>query len=140
MKKIILSAILAALTISISNATVLFPFFGDLAPVNKLVARVVYKDFEQVVYKGDSGWGGVKECVEFLNDVLPEDVNKKLASNGFVVFTSTFHPKEIDTIEDSNKVSAIYIVQRKGGVEIYYTESDAHQQAEWQDDIENGAL
>ena len=56
------------------------------------------------------------------------------------VYTSPFREKEIDTIKDDNKISAVYIVDRGDRVEIYYSESSDIQQREWESDITAGNL
>lgn len=140
MKKIIVSMIVAAAASNVADATVLFPFYGDIAPDNKVVARIVDENkFEQVVRKGDSGWGDLQACESFIDDVIPDDVSKSKAG-GMVVYTSTFHEKEIDTIEIDNKVSAIYILDKGGKTEVFYSESDGMQQKEWQAAIASGEL
>lgn len=140
MKKIIVSMIVAAAASNVADATVLFPFYGDIAPDNKVVARIVDENkFEQVVRKGDSGWGDLQACESFIDDVIPDDVSKSKAGN-MVVYTSTFHDKEIDTIEIDNKVSAIYILDKGGKTEVFYSESDGMQQKEWQAAIASGEL
>ena len=118
----------------------MFPFYGDIAPDNKVVARIVDENkFEQVVRKGDSGWGDMQACESFIDDVIPDDVSKSKAGN-MVVYTSTFHDKEIDTIEIDNKVSAIYILDKGGKTDVFYSESDGMQQKEWQAAIAAGEL
>ncbi|MGM9862432.1 MAG: hypothetical protein ACI30W_07535 [Muribaculaceae bacterium] len=140
MKKVIVSMIVAAAASNVADATVLFPFYSDIAPDNKVVARIVdEKKFEQVVRKGDSGWGDLQACESFLDDVVPDDVSKGKAGN-MVVYTSTFHDKEIDTIEIDNKVSAIYILDKGDKTEVFYSESDGIQQKEWQAAITAGEL
>ena len=133
---------LATLASGTAGATVLFPFFGDLAPENNVVARIVDDDsrFEQIVYKGDSGWGGLAACESFMDDVVPEDVTKHGDGKNIVVYTSPFREKEVDTIKDDNKISAVYIVDRGDRVEIYYSESNDIQQKEWESDIAAGNL
>lgn len=134
------SIIAALLVWSAAKATILFPFFGDIAADNKHITRIDNGDGnEQVVYKGDSSWGGVKDCVSFLDDVVPEDVTKSIDGN-MVVYISQFRPKEIDTIENDNRVSAIYILNNGNCAIIYYTESDGTQQKEWQADIASGKM
>lgn len=123
-----------------ADATVLFPFYGDIAPDNEVVARIVDDNkFEQVVRKGDSGWGDLQACESFIDDVIPDDVSKSKVGN-MVVYTSTFHDKEIDTIEIDNKVSAIYILDKGGKTEVFYSESNGIQQKEWQAAIAAGEL
>lgn len=142
MKKILIMGALVILASGTAGATVLFPFFGDLAPENNVVARIVDDDsrFEQIVYKGDSGWGGLAACESFMDDVVPEDVTKHGDGKNIVVYTSPFREKEIDTIKDDNKISAVYIVDRGDRVEIYYSESSDIQQREWESDITAGNL
>lgn len=142
MKKILIMGALATLASGTAGATVLFPFFGDLAPENNVVARIVDDDsrFEQIVYKGDSGWGGLAACESFMDDVVPEDVTKHGDGKNIVVYTSPFREKKIDTIKDDNKISAVYIIDRGDRVEIYYSESDDIQQQEWEADITAGNL
>lgn len=142
MKKILIMGALATLASGTAGATVLFPFFGDLAPENNVVARIVDDDsrFEQIVYKGDSGWGGLAACESFMDDVVPEDVTKHGDGKNIVVYTSPFREKEVDTIKDDNKISAVYIVDRGDRVEIYYSESNDIQQKEWESDIAAGNL
>lgn len=140
MKQRGLSIIAAMLVSAAANATVLFPFFGDIAADNKLITRIDDGDGnEQVVYKGDSSWGGVKDCVNFLDDVVPDDVTKSIDGN-MVVYTSPFRKEETDTIATDNKVSAIYILDKGNCAIIYYTESDGMQQKEWQADIASGKM
>lgn len=142
MKKILIMGALVTLASGTAGATVLFPFFGDLAPENNVVARIVDDDsrFEQIVYKGDSGWGGLAACESFMDDVVPEDVTKHGDGKNIVVYTSPFREKEVDTIKDDNKISAVYIVDRGDRVEIYYSESSDIQQKEWESDIAAGNL
>ena len=132
--------IVAAAASNVADATVLFPFYGDIAPDNEVVARIVDDNkFEQVVRKGDSGWGDLQACESFIDDVIPDDVSKSKVGN-MVVYTSTFHDKEIDTIEIDNKVSAIYILDKGGKTEVFYSESNGIQQKEWQAAIAAGEL
>ena len=141
MKKVLFFTVMGVLAFNISNAIVLFPFFTDLAPNYKTIDRIVVDEkFEQILHKGESNWGGIDECVSFLNDVLPKDVNKQSLGKNFVVYTSTFHPKEIDVIKDDNKVSAIYIVKKGKSAIIFYSESDDTQQKAWQSAIESGKM
>lgn len=141
MKKILIMGTLAALASGNVGATVLFPFFGDLAPESDVKVRLVDDNkFEQIVYKGDSGWGGLAACESFMDDVVPEDVTKHGDGKNIVVYTSPFREKEIDTIKDDNKISAVYIVDRGDRVEIYYSESSDIQQKEWESDITAGNL
>lgn len=137
MKMILIMAAMAVLTSVNAGATVLFPFFGDLAPNSEVVARLVDEDkkFEQIVRKGQSGWGGLSSCVSFMDDVVPEDVIKHGDGKNVVAYTSLFHPKDIDTVAADNKISAVYIINRGETVEIYYTESSDIQQREWESDI-----
>lgn len=142
MKKILIMAAMAVLASVNVGATVLFPFFGDLAPNNDVVARLVDEDnkFEQIVRKGQSGWGGLSSCVSFMDDVVPDDVTKHGDGKNVVVYTSPMHSKEVDTIKGDNKISAVYIIDRGDSVEIYYTESSDIQQSEWASDIIGGRL
>lgn len=142
MKKILIMAAMAVLASVNAGATVLFPFFGDLAPNNEVVVRLVDDNnkFEQIVSKGRSGWGGVSACESFMDDVVPDDVTKHGDGKNVVVYTSLFHPKDIDTVAADNKVSAVYIINRGESVEIYYTESSDLQQREWESDIVGGRL
>lgn len=95
----------------------------------------------QIVLKGDSAWGGLDACQSFLDDVIPEDVSKHLGSNGMIVYTSTFHEEEVDTIgTESNMVSAIYLVGDSKSVTVSYSESSGTQQKEWEAQIAGGKL
>lgn len=144
MKKLVLllGAVMSAVT---ADATVLFPFYGDVAPDNNIIVRMVKEDgddkFEQIVRKGKSGMGSLDDCVSFLNDVVPDDVTKGVYGRHMSVFTSPFHKRDIDTVDaKGNKVSAIYVVNTAEGVMVYYTESDELQQREWQSAIEKGEM
>lgn len=141
MKRLRFIILLAAmLVVSAANATVLFPMFNDLAPNNEVVfSDDDEKGFKQVVYKGDSGFGGFDTCVSFMNDVIPEDVTKSVTKN-IAVYVSPYKEKEIDTIDGGNRVCAIYILDRGGKVEIYYTESDGVQQKTWEQAITEGKM
>ena len=57
-----------------------------------------------------------------------------------MVFISVFHTEDEtkDVIDTGNKVSAIYLIKKGKTVEIFYTESDATQQQEWQTEILKG--
>ncbi|MGN0225751.1 MAG: hypothetical protein ACI4A7_06705 [Prevotella sp.] len=140
MKKTFIIAIMAVFTASIAKATVLFPFFNDISADNKMIMSIDDKKFEQIMYKGSSSWGGIADCISFLDDVLPDDVSKNHVSPNMVVYTSLFRKHEIDTIEDDNKISAIYILKKGNLVEVFYTESNSVQQKAWQEDIASGKL
>ena len=133
---------MALLTATLAQATVLFPFFGDIAANNKLILRLVTESpkSEQVMYSGFSTWGSMEDCLSFLADVLPEDANKQQVDANSVVITSMFHKenKTKDVIDTGNQISAIYLLKKGKTVEIYYTESDATQQKEWQSEILKG--
>lgn len=142
MKNSLLLTLVLACVATIAQATVLFPFFGDIAANNKLILRLVIESpkSEQVMYSGYSTWGSMEDCISFLQDVLPEDANKQQVDANSVVFTSVFHKedKTKDVIDSGNMVSAIYLIKKGKTVEIFYTESDATQQKEWQSEILKG--
>ena len=142
MKKSLLLTLVLAYVATIAQATVLFPFFGDIAANNKLILRLVTESpkSEQVIYSGYSTWGSMEDCISFLQDVLPEDAGKQQVDANSVVFTSKFHKedKTKDVIDTGNTVSAIYLIKKGKTVEVFYTESDATQQKEWQSEILKG--
>lgn len=92
------------------------------------------------MYSGYSTWGSMEDCISFLQDVLPEDAGKQQLGANSVVFTSKFHKedKTKDVIDTGNTVSAIYLIKKGKTVEVFYTESDATQQKEWQSEILKG--
>lgn len=142
MKKSLLLTLVLACVATIAQATVLFPFFGDIAANNKLILRLVTESpkSEQVMYSGYSTWGSMEDCISFLQDVLPEDAGKQQLDANSVVFTSKFHKedKTKDVIDTGNRVSAIYLIKKGKTVQVFYTESDATQQKEWQSEILKG--
>lgn len=142
MKNSLLLTLVLACVATIAQATVLFPFFGDIAANNKLILRLVIESpkSEQVMYSGYSTWGSMEDCISFLQDVLPEDANKQQVDANSVVFTSVFHKedKTKDVIDSGNTVSAIYLIKKGKTVEVFYTESDATQQKQWQTEILKG--
>lgn len=142
MKNSLLLTLVLACVATIAQATVLFPFFGDIAANNKLILRLVTESpkSEQVMYSGYSTWGSMEDCISFLQDVLPEDTNKQQVDANSVVFTSVFHKedKTKDVIDSGNTVSAIYLIKKGKTVEVFYTESDATQQKQWQTEILKG--
>lgn len=142
MKNSLLLTLVLACVATIAQATVLFPFFGDIAANNKLILRLVTESpkSEQVMYSGYSTWGSMEDCISFLQDVLPEDANKQQVDANSVVFTSVFHKedKTKDVIDSGNTVSAIYLIKKGKTVEVFYTESDATQQKQWQTEILKG--
>lgn len=142
MKKSLLLTLVLACVATIAQATVLFPFFGDIAANNKLILRLVTESpkSEQVMYSGYSTWGSMEDCISFLQDVLPEDAGKQQLDANSVVFTSKFHKedKTKDVIDTGNTVSAIYLIKKGKTVVVFYTESDATQQKEWQSEILKG--
>ena len=140
MKKTFIIAIMAVFTANIAKATVLFPFFNDIAADNKIILRIDANKLEEIMYKGASSWGGMDSCISFLDDVVPDDVTKSRLSPNMVVYTSPFHKDEIDTINTGNKVCAIYILKKDTGVVVFYTESTSIQQKTWQEDIASGKL
>lgn len=142
MKRYFFLSLLFVCVATIAQATVLFPFFGDIAANNKLILRLVTESpkSEQVMYSGYSTWGSMEDCISFLQDVLPEDAGKQQVDANSVVFISVFHTEDEtkDVIDTGNKVSAIYLIKKGKTVEIFYTESDATQQKEWQSEILKG--
>lgn len=142
MKKSLLLTLVLACVATIAQATVLFPFFGDIAANNKLILRLVTESpkSEQVMYSGYSTWGSMEDCISFLQDVLPEDAGKQQVDANSVVFTSKFHKedKTKDVIDTGNTVSAIYLIKKGKTVVVFYTESDATQQKQWQTEILKG--
>lgn len=142
MKNSLLLTLVLACVATIAQATVLFPFFGDIAANNKLILRLVTESpkSEQVMYSGYSTWGSMEDCISFLQDVLPEDAGKQQLDANSVVFTSKFHKedKTKDVIDTGNTVSAIYLIKKGKTVQVFYTESDATQQKEWQSEILKG--
>lgn len=142
MKNSLLLTLVLAYVATIAQATVLFPFFGDIAANNKLILRLVTESpkSEQVMYSGYSTWGSMEDCISFLQDVLPEDAGKQQVDANSVVFTSKFHKedKTKDVIDTGNTVSAIYLIKKGKTVEVFYTESDATQQKQWQTEILKG--
>ena len=141
MKKLLCAALLALWASSAANATVLFSFFTDLAPEYNVLFESKEEKNVQIVLKGDSAWGGLDACQRFLDDVIPEDVSKHLGSNGMIVYTSTFHEEQVDTIgTESNMVSAIYLVGDSKSVMVSYSESSGTQQKEWEAQIAGGKL
>lgn len=139
MKKFLIMFLLAVLAAGPAMATVLFPFFNDLSTDYKQIVRLTDNGEEQVMYRGGSSWGGLKDCMGFLDDVVPDDVTKLGVNDSLVVYLSPFHKKELDTLPTgANKVCAIYLVNRGASTLVFYTESSAAQQKVWQKEIGEG--
>lgn len=115
--------------------TVLFPFFTDVAPIyDELV-----NDENAFIAKGKSSMGDMASTMEFLNDVMPDDVVTEVLGKTATVYSSAY--KNGNTVDTNiDKVYAIYLVMRGGVVTVYYTECKAVDQRIYQEEIVNGKL
>lgn len=135
MKKVLLAFCMLLVGVITSQATSLFPYFGDLVGNYDTL-----KDSDnQFVAKGVSMLGDIEATESFMADVIPDDVSKSKEGNNVTVYISNNHPED-DVIDTEIRVSAIYLVQQAGGCIVYLTESTAMQQKEYQSEITSGKM
>ena len=131
MKKVLLSLFVFFAAVLSGNAVPLFPYFVDLTGN---YTYIVNNGFALI--NGKSSTGGQQSCEIFLADVLPSnDYTKEVKGTKeypVVVYKSL--------IVSTGQISAIYLVNRKSGYFIYYSESTKEQQAVWEKEIIEGKI
>lgn len=131
MKKLLLS-LFAFFAVAVSvKAVPLFPYFVDLTGNYKYIVQ----DGRALIY-GKSSTGGQESCEIFLADVLPSNEFTKEVK-GTKEFPVVVYKSIIGS---TGQVSAIYLVNRKSGYIIYYSESSKEQQAAWEKEIIEGKI
>ncbi len=122
MKKFLSILLLAALSAVTSNATILFPFFVDIAPSYSEgnLPTLAEAGIKQVMYSSDTPSFYPKtfeQAIIFFKDTLPGDVKveeSKVGNMRLVTYTSLTDNKS-DAIETSGYLCKIYILEQPDG-------------------------
>lgn len=120
MKKVLLTALLVVAGALCGNATVLFPFFVDIAPNYEKGNAEEFKDIETEAIMYHSTTPGFwpktySQLKDFITDTLPSDatMEERIVGDKKLLVISSVHKKN-DTIDTGDTIYTIYVLELPG--------------------------